>query len=232
MTHLFTVKHFGNDKMNSDSEQVAPETTITQNENRTDKAIMSSLPSTNLSDTASQLEASLTTHACCKLAVHTRLDGILENLKEIRISVENRELLLQCAEKDPDYFVVPKHARNWSWKLGAEKDSRIYYALESQIERIGDNATMEKIMEWEEKLSNLLLRTLNPTDLTNAEIIEWRSYIPGAFQEGWNWADTIEKGSSATVQESVSPETKTTSTHEDVGLYSNLNAGNKAGDWR
>jgi hypothetical protein len=201
MTHLFTIKHFGNDNQNSDAEQVAPETTITQSENRTTKANMSSLLSTKISDTESLLTA-----------VATRLDGIRENLEDIQFSVENRELLLQCAEKNPDYFIIPKHVRNWSWKLDAEQDSRIFYAVKSQVERIGNDATIEKIMEWEEKLIDLGLRTLNLTELADAEIVEWRLYIPGAFQEGWNWADAIEKGSSGTTQESVSPKTKTTST--------------------
>jgi hypothetical protein len=165
-------------------------------------------------------------------AVATLLDVIWETLEDIQFSVENRELLLQCASKNSDYFIVPKHVRNWSWKLDAEQDSRIFYAAKSQIERIHNDATMENIMEWEAKPSSLWLRTLNPTELADAEIVEWRSYIPGAFQEGWNWADAIGKGSSATTQESVSPKTKTMSTYNDAGLYSNLSAGYKAGNWR
>jgi hypothetical protein len=232
MAHLFTVKHFRSGSQNSDVEQTAPRITIIQNEKGIANADEPLPLSTNASESDSWLDFSPSTGNHRKLAPVVHLNDIHEDLVDIQVSVYNRELLIQLAAKNPRYFLVPNHTRNWTWKLDTEKDRRIYNAIRSQVERIGNDATIEKIREWEEKLGDLWSRTLNLTDKSDAEIQEWPSYIPGTFQEDWNWADAMEQHSSAVMQESVSPKTKNMSPHKDAGLYSNLSTRYKAGDWR
>ena len=232
MAHLFTVKHFRSDSHNSGSEHNVPDITTTQNENGTADAKEPSPLSTNILEIDSCLDFSSSTGNRRKLALAARLNDIHEDLADIQISVDNRELLIRLAAKNFRYFLVPSQAHNLAWKLDAEKDRRIFDVVKSQIERTGNNASIKKIRQWEKKLEDLWSRTLNPTDEIDAEIAEWPSYIPGAFQEGWNWADATEKGSSVTMQEFVSPKTKNMNPHKDAGLYSNLSTGYKAGHWR
>lgn len=232
MAHHLTVKHSRSDSQNSDAEQTAPKITIIQNEKGIANADEPSPLLTNALESNPWLDSPPSTGDRHKLALVARLNDIHEDLADIQVSVYNRELLIRLATKNPRYFLVPNHTRNWDWKLDTEKDRRIYNAIKSQVEHIGNDATIEKIREWEEKLGDLWSRTLNPTDKIDAEIQEWPSYIPGAFQEDWNWADATEKDSSAALQESVSPKTKNINPHKDAGLYSNLSTGYKVGDLR
>jgi hypothetical protein len=230
MEYPYAVKHSRSEIQNSDAEQTAPKINITQNEKGTADADEPSLLSANPSETDSWLQFSPSTGNSRESALVARLKAIHDDLADIQISVDNRELLIRLAAKNSRYLLVPNQTCNWAWKLDTEKDRRIFYIVKSQFERIGDNATIENIEKWEEKLDALWLRNLNPIDKIDAQIAEWPSYTPGAFQEGWNWADATEKGSTAAIEEVVSPKTKNMNSHKDAGLYSNLSTGYKAGN--
>ncbi|ORX97245.1 hypothetical protein BCR34DRAFT_607363 [Clohesyomyces aquaticus] len=136
-----------------------------------------------------------------------RIDKIREQLDEIKISVENRDHVVGVA-RTTGYINDPT---TQPWRRQVERDSRVYYALKKEVDRVGDSAPKGKIAKWEEQAKQLLENTLHHSEVIH-ENDRWGEYEEnhaGLFPEDWNWEDA-KKRPGPGLDESVDPSDVTT----------------------
>lgn len=239
MAFLLTITHFNHNDENNTPEQ-APKTTFTEIPTGSATATMSSpLPPTT-SPTDSSLASSRASSpkdpsSGPNTHLIQRITSIRALLTEIQISVDNRELLLKQAANSREYHITSP--RNASWKVWAQNQNRRFYALQAQVECIGDAATVEKILEWERKVERLRRGTLNQVDRFDAENawVEFKEDEGKVLTPGWNWVEAAAKGGPGLDDEPVCPlASDMPNPHEDAGQYSHLDSGKvvKYSNWR
>ena len=223
MVHLFTVKHHEKD----DTLEHNPNnpTDTHQEADATNSSMSSSPPSKKLKANSELTWADLYPLTKEKdpqpdEALVARIDKVRELLKEIKISVDNRELLIELARKNPLYDI--NSARNQLWKEKALSDNHVYYAIQKQVDRIGNLATRGKVRIWETDLEKLRLNTLNQVDVIadNDWWDEWPEDEAKVFKKDWNWKDATGKGPG--LEEPVDPKSDDVNPNKDAGKYSHL----------
>ncbi|KAF2267911.1 hypothetical protein CC78DRAFT_541142 [Lojkania enalia] len=121
-------------------------------------------------------------------ALAARIDKVYESLKEIQISVQNRELLIELSEKDPLYR--SQYPRNRKWRREAEVSNQAYYALREEVEKARKKVTEKQIAQWESNVERLLEETLSKLDKIayGDRWGAWKENTERIFKtEDWDW---------------------------------------------
>lgn len=92
-----------------------------------------------------------------------RLNGLRANLADIAKTVEIREYLQRSHRKE---FDAP---RNSHWRRTILADNRVFYNLQKEVEKAGDQITLEQLEKYEHTVQKLRYGTLSEAELVHED---------------------------------------------------------------
>lgn len=146
-----------------------------------------------------------------------RIDKLRKMLKEIHISVKNREFLIEKRSA-----IINTRSKK-KWKELALSQEEVYSDLCKQMKFTGHNPSKHQVEQWERKAERLHKATLNFMDKVEEKDMwgDWAEDPNSDFKDGWSWEEAT--GKSLDTEELVDP--KDSSRPNIAGTYSSMSIG-------